>query len=38
VQIDVITSAKTAELNFQTSAITGGDVTLEITATTAWMS
>jgi flagellin len=31
VQIDVITSAKTAELNFQTSAITGGDVTLEIT-------
>src|SRR5215210_6223894 len=25
VQIDVITSAKTAELNFQTSAVTGGD-------------
>jgi flagellin len=31
VQIDVITSAKTAELNFQTSAITGGDITLEVT-------
>ncbi len=32
VQIDVITSAQTAELQFRTSAITG-DVTLEITGT-----
>jgi flagellin len=30
VQIDVITSAKTAELQFQASAVTGGSVTLEI--------
>src|SRR5687767_1706557 len=31
VQIDVVTSAKTAELQFTASAITGGSVTLEIT-------
>ena len=30
VQIDVLTSAKTAELQFQASAVTGGSVTLEI--------
>ncbi|MGB7160409.1 MAG: flagellin [Tepidisphaeraceae bacterium] len=30
VQIDVITSAKTAELQFQASAVTGGSVTLEV--------
>lgn len=33
VQIDVITSAKTAELQFTASAITGGSVTLEIAGT-----
>jgi flagellin len=31
VQIDVITSAKTAELEFRTSAVVGGDITLEVT-------
>jgi flagellin len=33
VQIDVITSAKPAELQFTASAVTGGSVTLEITGT-----
>ncbi len=33
VQIDVLTSAKTAELQFTASAVTGGSVTLEITGT-----
>ncbi|HEV2293618.1 MAG TPA: flagellin [Tepidisphaeraceae bacterium] len=33
VQINVLTSAKTAELNFTASAITGGSVTLEVAGT-----